>query len=85
MANNLLTMQMITREAVQLFRNSNTFLSTLEDMPSGVIGSTLRIRLPNDYTAWRSVSLPVAVAMGAAAVVIKNPTVSRRFWSWLSA
>lgn len=26
------------------------------------------------------VSLPVAAAMGAAAVIIKNPVVSRRFW-----
>lgn len=27
-----------------------------------------------------TVSLPVAVAMGAAAAVIKNPVVSRRLW-----
>jgi hypothetical protein len=31
------------------------------------------------------VSLPVAVAIGAAAVVIKNPTVTRRFFSWFKA
>ena len=30
------------------------------------------------------VSLPVAVAMGAAAVVIKNPTVTRRFLGWFN-
>lgn len=30
------------------------------------------------------VSLPVAVAMGVAAAVIKNPVVSRRWWSWKS-
>lgn len=30
-----------------------------------------------------SVSLPVAAAMGAAAVLIKNPTVSRRFLEWI--
>ena len=30
------------------------------------------------------VSLPAAIAIGAAAVVIKNPTVTRRFWSWFS-
>lgn len=29
-----------------------------------------------------SVSLPAAVAIGFAAAVIKNPTVSRRFLSW---
>lgn len=28
------------------------------------------------------VSLPVAVAIGAAAVVIKNPIGTRRFFSW---
>ena len=31
------------------------------------------------------VSLPAAIAIGAAAVVIKNPTVTRRFWSWFNA
>ena len=31
-----------------------------------------------------SVSLPVAIAMGAAAVVIKNPEIERReMWNWL--
>lgn len=30
------------------------------------------------------VSLPVAVAMGAAAVVIKNPTVTWRFLGWFN-
>lgn len=29
------------------------------------------------------VSLPVAVAMGVAAAVVANPTVTRRFFSWL--
>ena len=28
------------------------------------------------------VSLPAAIAIGAAAVVIKNPTVTRRLFSW---
>ena len=31
------------------------------------------------------VSLPAAFAIGAAAVVIKNPIVTRRFWSWFNA
>ena len=30
------------------------------------------------------ISLPAAVAIGAAAVVIKNPTVTRRFISWFT-
>lgn len=48
---------MITREAVDLFRNSNAFLMSVDrqfDAEFGragmKIGQTLRIRLPNDYT-----------------------------------
>lgn len=57
MANSLLTIDMITREAVELFKNSNAFLMSIDRQyddqfaRSGAkIGSTLRIRLPNDYT-----------------------------------
>lgn len=57
MANSLLTIDMITREALRLFRNSNWFLRTInrqfdEDFgrSGGKIGNQLRIRLPNDYT-----------------------------------
>lgn len=32
-----------------------------------------------------AVSLPVAFAMGAAAVVVKNPVVTRRFWEFWKA
>lgn len=56
MANSLLTVNMITREAVELFRNSNAFLMSVdrqfdrEFRDSGQkIGQSLRIRLPNDY------------------------------------
>lgn len=57
MANTLLTIGMITREAVRLWRNSNAFLRNL-DMQyddrfaenGAKIGSQLQIRLPNDYT-----------------------------------
>lgn len=57
MANTLLTIDMVTREAVVLFKNTNAFmqnLTTQYDSSFGVegakIGSTLRIRLPLDYT-----------------------------------
>lgn len=57
MANSLLTINMITREAVRLFRNSNAFIQNIDmqydDQFAKVgakIGTTLRIRLPNDYT-----------------------------------
>lgn len=57
MANSLLTINMITREAVRLWKNSNAFLQNIDQQyddsfaqTGAKIGSTLRIRLPNDYT-----------------------------------
>lgn len=57
MANSLLTISMITREAVRLFKNSNAFLKNIDTQydsqfarEGAKIGTTLRIRLPNDYT-----------------------------------
>lgn len=57
MANTLLTIDMITREAVRLFMNTNDFLQSMDKQyddqfaqQGAKIGSTLRIRLPNDYT-----------------------------------
>lgn len=54
--NNLLTIDMITREAVRLFKNSNLFVMNMDTQYDGSfavdgakIGNTLRIRLPNDY------------------------------------
>ncbi len=56
MANSLLTIDMITREAVRLFKNSNLFVQNIDTqydsqfaVDGAKIGSTLRIRLPNDY------------------------------------
>jgi hypothetical protein len=67
-SNSLLTINMITREAVRLFRNSNWFLRTIgrqyddEFARSGAkIGQQLRIRLPNDYTLRTG---PTAVPQG---------------------
>jgi hypothetical protein len=57
MANSLLTINQITRKALALFRNSNAFLQSIDRQyddqfaqAGGKIGTTLRIRLPNDYT-----------------------------------
>jgi len=57
MSNSLLTINMITREAVRLWKNTNAFLQNIDTQyddqfaQSGAkIGDTLRIRLPNDYT-----------------------------------
>jgi len=55
--NSLLTIDQITNEAVRLFTQTNAFLRTVSRQyddqfaRSGAkIGSTLRVRLPNDYT-----------------------------------
>lgn len=68
MPNSLLTIDMITRESVRLFRNSNWFLRTIgrqfdsEFGRAGAkIGQQLRIRLPNDYTLRTG---PLAVPQG---------------------
>src|ERR1700743_594831 len=56
MSNSLLTISMITREAVILFMNSNAFLGNIDRQyddyyakTGAKIGQQLRIRLPNDY------------------------------------
>ncbi len=58
MANTLLTLGGITREAVRLWKNSNAFLQSIDRqyddsyaVPGAKIGSQLRIRLPNDFIA----------------------------------
>ena len=55
--NSLLTINQITNEAVRLFTQSNAFLRTVSRQyddqfarTGAKIGSTLRVRLPNDYT-----------------------------------
>lgn len=57
MANSILTIDMITREAVRLWKNTNAFMQHVDMQfddsyakTGAKIGDTLRIRLPNDYT-----------------------------------
>lgn len=57
MANNLLTVSMITKKAVMIFTNTNQFIKRINRQYDNQyanegekIGSVLRIRLPNDYT-----------------------------------
>jgi P22 coat protein - gene protein 5 len=57
MANSLLTINLITREAVRLWKNANAFIQHIDMQyddsfakTGAKIGSALRIRLPNDYT-----------------------------------
>lgn len=56
-SNVLLTIDMITREAVMLWQNSNAFIQNIDRQyddqfakTGAKIGTSLRIRLPNDYT-----------------------------------
>lgn len=57
MGNSLLTIDMITREAVRLWKNTNSFIQGIDTQydnqfakDGAKIGQALRIRLPNDYT-----------------------------------
>jgi hypothetical protein len=57
MSNTILTINMITREAVRLWVNTNSFLQHIDTqyddqfaITGAKIGQSLRIRLPNDYT-----------------------------------
>ena len=66
MANSLLTISMITREAIELFVNSNAFIKNTDRQfddefgkTAAKIGSQLRIRLPNDYTVTSGPALSV--------------------------
>lgn len=66
MANSLLTINMITREAVRLWKNSNAFLQNVDmqyddsfAVTGAKIGSALRIRLPNDFTVTTGPALSV--------------------------
>ncbi|HQT78822.1 MAG TPA: P22 phage major capsid protein family protein, partial [Rhodopila sp.] len=61
MANSLLTLNMITREAIRLYRNSNAFLMNVDrqyddqfERVGAKIGNTLRVRYPNDFTVTTS-------------------------------
>lgn len=66
MPNALLTINMITREAVRLWKNSNAFIQNVDmqydesyAVNGAKIGSTLRIRLPNDFTVATGPALSV--------------------------
>lgn len=66
MSNSILTINMITREAVRLWKNSNAFIQNVDmqyddsfAVTGAKIGSTLRIRLPNDFTVTTGPALSV--------------------------
>jgi hypothetical protein len=56
MSNTLLTLSVITREAVRLWKNSNAFIQNIDTqyddqfaVAGAKAGTSIRIRLPNDY------------------------------------
>ena len=66
MANSLLTISLITREAVRLWKNSNAFMQNVDmqyddsfAVGGAKIGTALKIRLPNDYTVVTGPALSV--------------------------
>lgn len=67
MAQNILVIQMITKEAVQMFKNSNLFLQNYEEIFAKLATTIL--------------STKEILLLGTAAIIAKNPIVSRRFWS----
>lgn len=86
---NLLFRNELYRKALKM-NNDNVFLKNLDFANRNFkIGSTLRIRLPNDYRVVTKavekftevvLSNKEIVVLGVAAVAAKNPVVSRRFW-----
>lgn len=66
MANSILTINMITREAVELWKNTNAFIQNIDKQyddqfakHGAKIGTSLRIRLPNDFTVTTGPALSV--------------------------
>ena len=66
MANNLLTISMITREAIEIFVNSNAFIKNVDRQfddefgrAGAKIGNQLKIRLPNDFVVASGPALSV--------------------------
>lgn len=90
-----MTLDMITREGVRLFCNTNAFMKSLDEQYRAAdyaeahckIGSTLRIRLPNEYTVTDVPPPPAVDALVVATVAVVavpkllDKPVTRRFWS----
>lgn len=70
--NNLFTVDMITSKAVKLFKNSNMFIMNLPLQCEAEIAKPLLVALTAKEVA----------VLGAAAIIAKNPVVTRRFFKW---
>lgn len=82
MANSLLTINMITNEAVRLFTQSNAFLRSVNRQyddqfarEGAKIGNTLRIRLPNDYTVSTG---PAITPQGTSEMSVTLPVATQK-------
>ena len=64
---------------------AESFLETQEIYAANILESGIFVP-QKPYIITRELTLPEAVLVGAAAVVINNPVVTRRFWQgWFSA
>lgn len=89
MANTLLTIDMITREALRLAHEKATFIGTINRQfdssfgaSDGKIGDTLRIRIPSEYTrrtGSRVMDVQDSVQVSTALVVATQDGVDMRF------
>ena len=89
MANTLLTIDMITKEALRLAHEKATFIGTINRQfddsfgaSSGKIGDTLRIRLPSQYNireGSRVMDVQDSVQVSTALVVAQQDGVDMRF------
>lgn len=66
MSNTILTLSVITREAIELWKNTNAFLQNVDQQydnqfaqTGAKAGTQIRIRLPNDYTVATGPALQV--------------------------
>lgn len=75
MASNLLSIDMITRDAIELFKNSNKFLMNCDEQYSEYFDV-------EELEPEIQLSTKEVIVLGAAAVIAKNPVVSRRFLDW---
>jgi len=78
MSSSLLTVNLITREAVRLFENSNSFIAMIDSQYELV--NTIYVP-----SAPAIIGLKEGLILTAAAVLKDNPVITRRFWSGFNA
>lgn len=83
---NLIIMNMITRESVTLFRNTNLFIEKVDVLYGSIyIRPEWAVQVSDSglfvAKAPAIISIKEAVVLGAVAAIIANPVVSRRFWA----